>query len=237
MKISKTLSSILAVAAIAATASFAPAASAEVSASAGVANMYLWRGYDLGDGSAAISGDLNVSGSGFYAGIWGSSGDSGLGSEYDLYTGWGGEFGMFTVDISVWTYVYPDGSRQESLFVETDAPATGTASGVTTRDDTVGDLSEAILSVGVGPVAVTYYNNIAGLSGYTYYTIGAEFGAFSVLAGQHHNDGGKNDDPAHLDLSYAYNDNLSFTVSKIVSDELTGDDNMNFVVSYSLDIK
>lgn len=216
MKISKTLSSTMAVAAIAATASFAPTASAEleVSASASVANMYLWRGFDLGNGDAAVSGDITVSAAGFYAGVWGSSGDAAAGTEYDLYAGWGGEFGLFSVDVSAWTYVYPDGN---------------------VADDTVGDLSEGILSLGVGPASLTYYKNIAGASDYSYVTLGAEFGSFSVLVGRHDDDGSEN--PTHLDLSYAYNDNLSFTVSKFVADEEGVDDNAQFVVSYSLDIK
>ena len=61
--------------ALAGTAIVASPAMAEVSASAAVANMYLWRGIDLGDGSAAVSGDLVYSNSGAYVGIWVSSGD------------------------------------------------------------------------------------------------------------------------------------------------------------------
>ena len=64
---------------------------AEVSASVGIANMYYWRGLDLGDDGAtpAVSADLNVSSGGAYAGIWTSSGDHGAGTEYDLYAGYG----------------------------------------------------------------------------------------------------------------------------------------------------
>ncbi|GAB1255640.1 TorF family putative porin [Aurantivibrio plasticivorans] len=229
MKMTKSLTCTLAATAIAASAAFAPVANAEVSASVGVANMYLWRGYDLGDGSAAVSGDITVSGAGFYAGIWGTSGDDSLGSEYDLYVGWGGEFGPVSVDLSVLSYVYPDATYDtliDPLFAYIPA-----------RDDTVGDLSEAILSVGIGPVAVTYYDNIAGGPGYSYYTIAGSIGDFGILVGQHHNDGGENDDPVHLDLSYSYNDNLSFTISKFIEDEEGVDDNMQFLVSYSLPIE
>ena len=47
-------------------------AEVEVSASASVANMYLWRGQDLSGSSGvpAVSGDLTVSASGAYAGVW-----------------------------------------------------------------------------------------------------------------------------------------------------------------------
>jgi uncharacterized protein (TIGR02001 family) len=76
---------------------------------------------------------------------------------------------------------------------------------------TFGDLSEVILSVG------------------------AEFGAFSATYGTTSNDD-SDDDYAHLDLGYSYNDNLSFTLSQVVDqDDNQGvDDDLNFVVSYSI---
>lgn len=192
------------------------AAAVEVGASAAVASTYLWRGYDLGSGTPAVSGDINVSGGGAYAGVWGSSGDTAAGSEYDLYAGYGVELGAFTIDLSVWNYNYPTGA------------------GYTPDGETdFADLTDVVLSVGVGPVTLGYYDNVAGASGYEYWTLGAEFGQFSVLLGMHDNVTG--DDPTHLNISYAYNDALSFTVSQFVSDE-SPDDDLKFVVSYSLPI-
>ena len=44
-------------------------------------------------------------------------------------------------------------------------------------------------------------------------------------------------DYSHLDLGYQYNDNLSFTVSKVIdTDDDTQEDDTLFVVSYSLPI-
>lgn len=192
------------------------AAEAEVAASAAVASTYLWRGYDLGSGTPAVSGDINVSAAGAYAGVWGSSGDTSAGTEYDLYAGYGVELGGVSVDLSVWNYNYPTGAGY-TLDGETD----------------FSDLTEVILSVGFGPVTAAYYDNVAGSSGYEYYTLGVEFGKFSVLAGMHDTVGGE--DPVHLNVSYAYNDSLSFTVSQFISDEPEGDD-LKFVVSYSLPI-
>lgn len=193
---------------------------AEVSASADVASTYLWRGYDLGSGTPAVSGDLNYSAAGFYTGIWGSSGDTSWGTEYDLYAGYGmafGEDGMFTVDLSIWNYNYPTGSKELDF----------------------GDLTEVVLSLGAGPIAFTYYDNVAGstedgTTGYAYYTLAGTFGDFTLLAGMHDNI----DDttPTHLNLTYAYNDNLAFTFSQFVEDEPEGDD-LKFVVSYSLPIE
>ncbi len=185
-------------------------AEADVSASVAVANMYYFRGYDLGNGDAAVSGDLSVSAGGAYGGIWGTSGDAVLGTEYDLYAGYGHAFGDFSVDISAWSYVYPSD------------PA----------DSKVGDLTEVILGLGYGPFSLNYVDNVAGATGYWYTSAGATFGAFSVTYGLHEND------YAHVDLGYAYNDNLSFTLGLVADDvEGTVDDEPKFVVSYSLPIE
>jgi uncharacterized protein (TIGR02001 family) len=197
----------------------APAAhaGAEVSASVGVANMYLWRGMDLGDGDAAVSGDLKVKhDSGAYAGIWGSSGDASWGTEYDLYAGWGGKVGSLDVDASLWTYAYPD------------------------KDDTVegdiapGELVDAVVSVGSGPVNVTLYEALEGDDDNESRYVSAKYtkGKYSALYGQHMHEEGAS--PGHVQLGYQYNDNLSFAVSQFVVDNDEVDDNPKFLVSYSL---
>lgn len=212
----KTIKTLLA-SAIAASVLSAPVmadSGIEVAASVSLASAYLWRGQDLGDGSPAVSGDLVASMGGAYGGIWGSSGDDASGNEYDLFAGYGMEMGGVSVDLSVWNYLYPDLGESQGTF---------------------GDLSEIILSVGFGPVSVTYYDNIAGATGYTYLTVGAGFGAFSATYGTTSNDD-SDADYSHVDLGYAYNDNLSFTLSQVVDqDDYEGvDDDLNFVVSYSI---
>jgi len=84
-------------AAAASTLSFAvaPAAVAEVSASASISSSYLWRGYDLGQGDAALAADIVYSSNGFTAGMWVSSGDVNMGTEYDFFAGYGGSVGEF----------------------------------------------------------------------------------------------------------------------------------------------
>ncbi|MAR91788.1 MAG: histidine kinase [Pseudomonadales bacterium] len=210
-------------------------ANAEVAASVSVANMYLWRGVDLGaydkivynadddvleesggGGVGAISGDLTYSDSGFYTGIWGSSGDSNAGTEYDLFAGYGAEFSGVSMDLSVWTYVYPS-SPDGSL-------------------DNPGELSEVILSVGFAGFALTGYDNIAGGSGYGYYTLSYGYDAFSVLVGKHDVPDTRDEDMVHIDLSYAYNDNLSFTLSQQIEEEIDNK-KAKFVVAYSLPIE
>lgn len=193
-------------------------AEGEVSASAAVSNMYLWRGLDLGDGAAAVSGDLVYSVSGAYAGVWVSSGDTGLGQEYDLFAGYAMDISEdVSVDVSVWNYNYSD---------------------LGVRNETFGELTEVVLSLSAYGANISILDNVAGGSGYIYYTLGYGAGDFSATFGSHSYD---NDaaNMSHLDISYAYNDNLSFTVSKIVDEETEGtyDDDTMFQVSYSFPIK
>lgn len=195
------------------------AAAAEVSGSVAVASTYLWRGYELGSGTPAVSGSLDVAAGGAYAGIWGSSGDQSAGNEYDIYLGYGGEVGDFSYDLMLISYVYPTGP-----FSETDGQP--------------GDFMEVIATIGYGPVSFSYYDNVAGETGgyasdedYTYMTLSADIGSFSILYGVH-DEGAA--DASHLDLSYAYNDNLSFTISTILDSDLAVEPEPTFVVAYSL---
>ena len=200
--------------ALSAMAGFAvPAAHAEVSAAVGAANMYYWRGLDLGNGDPQIWGDLKVSGGGAYAGIWAASGDAGMGQEYDLYVGYGNSFGDFTFDISVWSYNYPKPSE-----------------GGEPVDP--GDLVELVGMIGYGPIAFTYYENLEGADDYNYMTLAGTFGDFTIKYGVHE------DDLAHVDLTYAYNDKLSFTLGKVV-DDADGfyNDEAKIVVGFSLPIE
>lgn len=225
------LATIGAVAASAVTFASTANAEPEVSASVAIANMYLWRGVDLGNGDPAVSGDITVSMGGLHAGIWASSGDAASGTEFDLILGYGGEFGDFSYDVSVVNYIYP--TSEDSAGNE--------------LDDEFAEFSDLIVSLGFGPVSFGYYDNIAG-SGTEknkYYTLGAGFDAYSATIGYHDNDG-SDADATHLDLSYAYNDNLAFTFSQFIDtadDEIcpaayTGcDDDPKIVVSYSLPIE
>ncbi|CAA6810371.1 MAG: Unknown protein [uncultured Thiotrichaceae bacterium] len=222
MKNSKKILTAAIGAALLSTATIIPTASAEVAASVTVANKYLWRGLDLGAGDAAVSGDLTVSNaSGAYAGIWGSSGDAALGSEYDLYAGWGGKVGAIDLDVSVWSYNYPS------------------------SDIDPGEATDLVVSVGANGFNGTLYEAVQGDddNDYRYVTLGYEMGKYSGMLGIHdfeNTDG----NPTHLQLGYNYNDNVSFAVSSFVSDDDSAagiaagaDSDPQFLVSYSLDIK
>ncbi len=199
----------------AATISSPVIADPSVGAGLEVSNMYLWRGLDLGAPNATpmIAGSLEVdSGFGFYAGTWAASGDSTAGTELDLYLGYAMDLtDDISVDAGVVTYTYPSTTRDDPEF-----------SGF-------GDLSEAYISVSGYGLGLDYYNNIAGLSGYDYFVLSYGYGPFGVAVGRHNFDneaqgGDFGEDMTHLDLSFAFNDELSFTASTIVDSDI--DDNV-----------
>jgi hypothetical protein len=213
--------------ALSAMAGFAvPAAHADVAASVGASNMYYWRGFDLG-GGAALSADINVSSNGFVAGLWTSSGDGTLGTEYDLYAGYSGAAGDFTYGVSIVSYNYANPKGEW----EPVSP---------------GDYVEVVPTVGYGPFKLTYYDAINAdhdffSEDYSYVTAELNFEKFGVKYGQHMlKDGGDGsmDGVSHLDLTYKYNSKLSFTLGQIVDDNEGGaPDETNFIVNLSLPIE
>jgi hypothetical protein len=199
-------------------------AEVEVSASAAVSNMYLWRGTDLGaEGVPAISGDLTVSTGGAYAGVWTSSGDSSAGQEYDLFVGYGMEAGDVAIDVSYWSYVYPSDDG-----------------------DDIADLHEIVASAAFKGASLGVYYNIDQdedeSTDYIYTTLGYGVDKLSATYGMTTYSDTEDNDYAHLDLSYAYNDNISFTLSQVVSADLDEDENgpdrsPKVAVTYSLPIE
>jgi uncharacterized protein (TIGR02001 family) len=226
-KLNKVMGSTL----LATTLSFgviAPPAVAELASSATLASSYLWRGFELGSGTPVVSADLVYSNSGFYGGVWVSSGDTAAGTEYDLFAGYGGSIGDdFTYDISYVTYVYPTGA-----FFDTEGQP--------------GDFAEIVLNLGFGPVSFTYKDNVAGDNGgyaftkdYKYYSLDASVGKFGFALGMH--DEGVDlaavtGDATHFDVTYAATENLSFTVSAIVDSDFASEDEPEptVVASYSI---
>lgn len=226
-------------------------AMAEVQASAGVASTYLFRGVDSSDGNAQVFGDLTVTGAGFYASVWGSSAGSGT-QEYDLIGGWAKDFDGVNLNLGAINYVYP---------------------GDDTADD-FGSESEAFIGIGWNGLEAYIYKNVASShrdnNGYFYTALTYSYKKFSGTFGYAQDDRIPNtmDDEdgkyryMHLDLTYAFNSNLSFTFSKImdrkakaegvsaksVSDfadlaagdaryAAVADDDLLFVVTYSLPLE
>jgi uncharacterized protein (TIGR02001 family) len=190
----KTLSKAIALASlVSATALTAQVANAEVEYSAGIATTYLWRGTDLGYGSPAFSAAADYShDSGAYAGLWVSSGDDATGTEYDMYAGFAKEFGDLSVDLGYYTYAYPS-SSDDSL-------------------GGVGELEEAILGLGFMGASLTYIDNL-GDDDYSYVALGYSTVVDITVA---MSDNGVGQEYTHIDLGYAFTDELSLTVSKII---------------------
>lgn len=211
------------------------AANAEVSASMGVANFYLWRGLDISAGAPQVSGSLDYShDSGLYAGVWASSEEAG--TETDLYIGFAGEVSGFSYDISYWDYLYPS-----------DNPLTGTGDKFTDNS-----ISESVLGVGYAGVGLTFYmgNDVAGGADYTYTTLDYTYDKFNVLYGMWSVDATGADESSHITFSYAATDNFTFTVTKGMQDVTPGldpitgdptgsvyDEDPLFHVSYSIPVE
>ncbi len=210
--------------ALSAFAGFAvPAAHAEVAASVAVANMYYWRGLDLGKGDPALIADVALKSNGFYTGLWASSGDAGLGTEYDFYAGYGFSAGPVSLDFNYTTYMYPSVPSGDNLGFD-DVSDVAVTVGLKPSDDVSLTLMHR---VGVGDILAD--------DDYTYTTFTAAFGKFSALVGTHSDDSGAYDGLTHLDLSYAYTSNLTFTLGKVVDQgEAEWNDELKFIVKLSL---
>lgn len=221
--------------ALSAMAGFAvPAAHAETSATVSVANMYYWRGLDLGLGDPALIADVSASASGFYAGLWASSGDAALGTEWDFYGGYKFSAGPVSVDLNYTTYMYPSIRGGEPLGFD-DISDFAVTLGYSASDD----LSFSVMHrVGAG-------EGLADVD-YTYSTVSATYKSFSALVGMHADDKDKAgeftlDGLTHLDLTYAFTEKLSFTLGKVIEniDEDYAEekpDELLFVVKLSLPI-
>lgn len=212
-----------------------PAAYAEVAASVGVANMYYWRGLDLGRGDPALIGDVNVSANGAYAGLWASSGDIVSGTEYDFYAGYKFSADKFFVDLNYTTYMYPSVSGQADSAVD-DVENYG-----------FHDIADVAVTLGLTPAEDLSFKfmhrigiaDILGDAEYTYTTVSGTFSKFTALVGMHSDDTGVYDGLTHLDLSYAYNSKLTFTLGKVIDqgeDDFYNDE-LKLIVTLSLPIE
>ncbi len=195
----------------------APAALANVEASATVATSYLWRGLDMGTGTGSISADAVYSTGGLSAGVWVGSGDTGAGTEYDLFASYGGELGALGYSIGYAEYNYP--TRDTSA-----------ADGFQGAED----LEDYIYSLSYAGVTATHYD--AKDSDASYNTLSFDLAGFGVLLGDHDRQFATADgEMSHLDLSYGVNDSLTFTVSTILTSSFSADEaDTTVVASYSL---
>lgn len=231
-------------------AAFTSAAQAEVTALAGVASAYYWRGLQVSNG-AQVWGELTYTHeTGFYGDLWASSEGFGVGPEYDLSAGWSGKFGDFGVNAGAVTYVYSSDPYMQNCNTEL---------GDTCLDDNdPGDFTDVYVKLSYGPAFLNVYHNVALLQGQDWVSAGFSWDKFIFSVGYQ-----KFEDLDHLavsgyasdvdeasytyaDVTYAATKNLSMTVSSVLSNsdmEFVGvparaDTNRaKVIVSYSLPIE
>lgn len=177
---------------------------AETSATISASNMYLYRGVNLSAANPQIAGSLDYAhNSGLYAGIWGSSEGASESPEYDIYAGYSVELGGISLDANITDYNYPETEGEEKL----------------------GDYSELILSAGYTQDKMGAELKIidglegatTGLGGYYYTALTGSYDKVSVTWGSYAVDALNTDLPEyqHIDIGFAFNDEVSFTLSKI----------------------
>ena len=222
----------LAVAAAFATQAQAAPVAPELSASVSVANTYLFRGLDLG--GAQVAADLVASVGGAYVGGWASSGDTSFGNEVDFFAGYAMDMNGLGLDVGYLSYVYPTsdigfGDLAEVYAVLTATTPAGLDLSFAYNHDVSNDDSQQITD-----------------GEWNYMSLSAAYGQFGLTYGVFNDDACTASDVLgcteaglqHVDASYAYNDNLSFTVSVPVDQDL-GDVERDptYVASLSLPIE
>ena len=198
-------------------------AQAEVSSSASLASMYLWRGLDISDNKPAVSGDITYNhASGAYASLWLSSeGTFDNSYESDWTVGFSGEAAGVGYDVGYYKIWYP-----EMIDVSTGKPQTFADAA-----------AEAYLGLSYQDFGFKWFTDAKSPKTYDYYTFSYGMGAFSVTVGVNDDDSDASD-YKHLDLSYAATDRLSFTVSKkfALGTGSTLETNPIMMISYSLPV-
>ncbi len=227
----KPLALSLAVAAASAASVVPATAQAEVSYNAAVSNFYLWRGLDISEGQAVVSGGVDYShDSGLYAGMWASS--EADGSEFDLYGGWAKEFGEFGINLGYFAYFYPT-----ELSYTADIPTSKAPIAETGFDEDEGTLiTEYYVALSYSDLSVGAYINTDQDENddYKYLTVDYTYDKFGFHYGKTMLDEG--DEYSDVNISYAATDAFTITVSKAMGDavEDTSLENPMVNISYSL---
>jgi uncharacterized protein (TIGR02001 family) len=228
---------------VASSAAFTSAAHAdELTAAAGVATSYYWRGLQVSDGAQVWGEATYTLDSGFYGDLWASSEGFGVGPEYDLTAGWTGKLGDLGVNVGVVTYIYSKDDSEHGAFDDND-PA---------------DFSDAFLKLSYGNASGGVYYNIAQAQSQLWVYAAYTIGKFTPSIGyQEFKDSTQinpllnadkiAEDPSvtpifgtdekwsytYIDLTFAATKNLSFIVSSVI--DHNGDDMATFGKPASID--
>ena len=195
------------------------AQSASIEANVGATSDYIWRGMTQNDGDTSFSGGIDIStDSGFYAGTWvGDVTYEGASYELDLYGGYAGEAGALAYDVGYIQYMYPDKTED-------------------------GDFGEVYVTLGTGPVSVSYYYEVDNDNGdvdsgdNTYLSLdystdltedwglSLHYGIYDVEA--------NDDEGVDMSLTLSKGD---FSISFVETDDLADpDDDTRAVISYGI---
>ena len=196
------------------------AQAASIEANVGFTTDYIWRGFTQNSGDTSFSGGVDMStDSGFYVGTWvGDITWDGASYELDVYGGYAGEAGAMSYDIGYIQYMYPDKT--------TDA-----------------DFGEVYVTLGTGPVSVSYYYEVDNDDGSvdsgdnTYLSLdygmdlsddwglGLHYGIYDVDANA--------DESIDMSLTLSKGD---FSFSIVETDDIAGpdDDDTRAVISYGM---
>lgn len=225
----KTLLSISLTSLLAATSLLSTQALAVEGLSANVAasSNYIWRGVSQTDNAAAISGGIDYADdSGFYAGAWASNVDFGddASAELDFYLGFSGQLNEdVSYDVGYIYYAYPDSAQTDS----TNEYDFG---------EIYGSLGYSYFSLSAS-YGIHNDDGAAFADASLYIAAGAEFEVADGLTLAFHLGDYSFDDAM---IAEDYND-YSVSLSKdgftfAVSDTDIDNDDMKFVISYSVDI-
>ena len=197
------------------------AQAATIEANVGFTTDYIWRGMTQNDGDTSFSGGIDIStDSGFYAGTWvGDITWDGASYELDVYGGYAGEAGALAYDVGYIQYMYPDKT--------TDA-----------------DFGEVYVTLGTGPVSVSYYYEVdnddgsvdSGDNTYLSFDYGMDLSddwGLSLHYGIYDIDANADDEQIDMSLTLSKGD---FSFSVVETDDIAGPDNddTRAVISYGM---
>lgn len=217
MKLNAKFSPLVLATSLAVTGLAAPLASqADMSATFAASSMYLWRGVNLSPDGGMISGSLDYTSGGFYAGAWTSS-ETG-GHETDLYLGYSSTLGDFSYNIGYAKYLYPE---EADDLGDTDA-------------------AEIYAKLGYGAFGLDIYKEVEmaepsndDQDGDLYLALYGKFDKLTATYGVWKLEDSDADSYSHITLNYAATDSLSFAVSKASAEnDVVGEDPL-FAVTWS----
>lgn len=173
---------------------------ADFSASVDIANLYLFRGLNLSQGSPVVAGNLNYRhSSGLNAGVWSSSGDDTAGTEVNYHVGFSGEMQELGYHLQYLNYYYP--------------ASKGTTNAIVNPDD-FAEVTAALDYRGLSASATApTRHQVAGK--YVYYTLAWRYRTLAATLGLNAHQKDSND-YSHLDVAWQFNDNLSFVISQVL---------------------